>query len=154
MAVSNWQALRNTWADMHKRCRPDYEGAHRYHARGIAICPEWSGWGSFRGRALANGWRRGLEIDRRDNDRGYSPGNCRFVTDLKQSRNRDMAIVAASIRAAHVARCGRPFRCIETGQVFQTQIDAHRKFGVDRKSLRFALSGKFKQAGGYRWQDV
>lgn len=154
MACNDWQALRNVWADMHKRCKPEYQGAHRYHARGIGVCSGWSDWRTFREWALANGWRRGLEIDRRDNDRGYSPENCRFVTDLEQSRNRDMAVVARSIRAAHVKRCGKPFVCLETGEVFLTQIDAHRQTGVDRKTLRAALMGKYKQAGGLRWSYV
>ncbi|WP_258286790.1 hypothetical protein, partial [Escherichia ruysiae] len=30
--------------------------------------------------ALVNGWQPGLQLDRRDNDGPYSPGNCRFVT--------------------------------------------------------------------------
>lgn len=33
-------------------------------------------------------YKRGLEIDRRDNNRGYSPENCRWVTGTVQHRNR------------------------------------------------------------------
>jgi hypothetical protein len=38
--------------------------------------------------AEANGWKRGLQIDREDNDGHYEPGNCRFVTPLENCKNR------------------------------------------------------------------
>ena len=35
-----------------------------------------------------NGYHPGLEIDRRNNDREYSPENCRFVTRKVNNRNK------------------------------------------------------------------
>lgn len=37
--------------------------------------------------AIKAGWQAGLQIDRRDNDGPYSPGNCRFVTRKRNKRN-------------------------------------------------------------------
>jgi hypothetical protein len=37
---------------------------------------------------MANGYKEGLTIDRIDNDKGYFPENCRFVTMKEQSYNK------------------------------------------------------------------
>lgn len=76
---------------MHHRCEnPKNEAYERYGGRGITVCEEWSmeNAADFISWALANGWEKGLEIDRIDNNKGYSPDNCRFVTSSQNSRNR------------------------------------------------------------------
>ena len=76
---------------MHHRCEnPKNEAYERYGGRGITVCEEWSmeNAADFISWALANGWEKGLEIDRIDNSKGYSPDNCRFVTSSQNSRNR------------------------------------------------------------------
>lgn len=60
-----------------------------YGDRGITICGEWlSNPEAFVSWALANGFMRGLQIDRIDNNRPYHPDNCRWVTNAENSRNR------------------------------------------------------------------
>jgi hypothetical protein len=45
------------------------------------VCAEWKNdFMEFRKFALENGWNESLQIDREDNDKGYCPDNCRFVT--------------------------------------------------------------------------
>lgn len=147
--------LYQAWADMWRRCSPtDREDSRRYYFAGVRVCAEWAYWPDFAKWASENGWRAGLEIDRIDNGRGYEPGNCRFVTELEQNRNRDLERAHLGIREAQTRRWAKPFRCVETGEVFQTQIEASRRHGVSRMTLRHALSGKYKQAGGYRWSYV
>ena len=83
-------ALYRMWRNIINRC--EYPQAHnydRYGGRGITICPEWrQDAAAFMSWCESNGYRPGLEIDRRDNDKGYTPDNCRFVTRLENQHNR------------------------------------------------------------------
>lgn len=36
---------------------------------------------------MANGWREGLTLDRIDNNKGYCPENCRWITMKEQCSN-------------------------------------------------------------------
>lgn len=78
---------------MHERCRPNYRYAHRYFNRGIRVLKCWAKgqWDAFADWAIANGFNSTLELDRINNDGPYAPYNCRFVSHLENSRNRDVA---------------------------------------------------------------
>ena len=70
-----------------------YEGADEetkryYRYRGITVCDEWLIFDNFCKWALDNGYEDGLEIDRKDNNRGYCPENCRWITHRENMRNR------------------------------------------------------------------
>lgn len=57
--------------------------------RGIRVCDEWdNSFTSFNDWAISNGYRKGLEIDRIDNDQGYSPSNCRWTTRVVNANNK------------------------------------------------------------------
>lgn len=65
-----------------------YEG---YGGRGITICDEWlKRPEEFIDWSLKHGFElgKGLSIDRVDNNKGYSPENCRWVSMYAQSCNR------------------------------------------------------------------
>lgn len=44
--------------------------------------------------------------------------------------------------------------CQETGEVFESTMDAYRKTGVYYSNISMACNGKYKTAGGYHWQFV
>ena len=60
-----------------------------YRDRGIVVCDLWQkSPQAFGDWLLAHGWRKGLQIDRIDNNKGYSPDNCRVVTCKENNNNR------------------------------------------------------------------
>jgi len=59
-----------------------------YGGRGITICEEWKrNFISFYEWAMKNGYKEGLSIDRKNNNKGYSPDNCRWATAKEQGSN-------------------------------------------------------------------
>jgi len=77
------------WSGMKVRCDEASGVASEYYSsRGIRVCDEWmQSFEAFAAWAYASGYRPGLEIDRRKNDEGYSPDNCRWATREQQMRN-------------------------------------------------------------------
>lgn len=56
--------------------------------RGIFICEEWrNDFQLFYDWCISNGYKEGLQIDRRDNDGPYAPWNCRFLNNQENSFN-------------------------------------------------------------------
>ena len=82
--------LNAVWRGMKIRClNPKYPGYHRYGGRGITICNTWKNdFQTFARWAMSHGYRQGLQIDRTDNNKGYNPSNCRFVTCRENNSNR------------------------------------------------------------------
>jgi hypothetical protein len=59
-----------------------------YANRGLTVCAEWQdSFAEFKKWAEANGYQPTLELDRRDNEKGYSPENCRWATRSQQMQN-------------------------------------------------------------------
>lgn len=82
------------WSAMKSRAtNKNMPEAESYVLRGITICDEWKeSYQIFLEWALANGYRDDLTLDRIDNDKGYSPDNCRWATTKEQSLNRKNTI--------------------------------------------------------------
>ena len=84
--------LRRVHGSMMKRCGHWKGGTERelsyYAKRGIRVCAEWFSFREFERWGLANGYQKGLHIDRIDGTKGYSPDNCRFVSRSQNMRNR------------------------------------------------------------------
>ena len=82
-------SLYDTWVSMRQRCNNENrENYPHYGGRGISVCDEWNNADTFIEWALNNGWKKVLQLDRRDNDGNYHPNNCRFVTPKINSNNR------------------------------------------------------------------
>jgi hypothetical protein len=80
--------LYKLWRAIKYRCyiSPYFNG---YIDKNITVCDDWqNNYLSFREWALNNGFDEKLQIDRISNNLGYSPDNCRFVTNIENVNNR------------------------------------------------------------------
>jgi hypothetical protein len=79
-----------TWQGMIARCYVSTNiKYHLYGGRGIRVCDEWRyspvefiEWG------IANGWVKGLRVDRENGNGHYEPSNCRITTVTQNNRNK------------------------------------------------------------------
>lgn len=83
-----WQhRLYDIWYDIIKRVtNPKHTYYNRYGGRGINVCDEWVDIRNFI-KDMYPTFKEGLTLDRIDNDKGYSPENCRWVTRSIQGMN-------------------------------------------------------------------
>lgn len=82
--------LHSIWLGIIKRCTYKNNKIYKYYGgRGIKIDPTWeSDFLKFYSWAMNNGYQENLSIDRIDNEKGYSPDNCRWVTKIEQANNK------------------------------------------------------------------
>lgn len=87
--------LRAVWNAMMQRCHNVNNRDFKYYGgRGITVCPAWHDIDRFLDDMLPR-YKRGQWLERRDNDKGYSPGNCVFTTPWRQGRNRSNTLKLA-----------------------------------------------------------
>jgi hypothetical protein len=74
--------------NMRTRCEdPDRKDYKNYGGRGIKVCDRWKDVINFL-EDMYPTYKKGLQLDRIDNDSNYSPENCKWSTKEEQSRNR------------------------------------------------------------------
>lgn len=79
----------NVWHHMLSRCNNERNKSWpRYGGRGIRVCARWTN--SFQAFAddMLPTYRDGLTIERKNNNKGYSKGNCVWVPLEMQAKNR------------------------------------------------------------------
>ena len=109
---------------MRDRCyNPHHNKYKNYGGKGITICKEWlDNPTTFFIWALGNGYKDDLSIDRKDNQQGYTPDNCRWVTMREQKRN--------------TSRCN--FITINGETMLQT--DWAKRFGINSNIISYGVS--------------
>ena len=81
-------AISWVWRSMIDRCRlPSHQAWKNYGGRGIAVCESWINFENFL-TDMGPSYVKGLSLDRRDNNGGYNPSNCRWTSRKTQARNR------------------------------------------------------------------
>ncbi len=101
------------WRNMKRRCSCETDNSYAdYGGRGIRVCDDWKDFWPFKIWALSAGYITGLQIDRRQNEGNYEPGNCRFVTAKVNSRNkRNTIFVTAFSETKPLAEWADDNRC-------------------------------------------
>ena len=118
-----------------------------YKDKGVVMCDEWlSDFNNFKKWSLENGWQQGLSIDRYPNTNGnYEPINCRWATQIQQSRNRDCVI---NITAFGETKCleewSQDARCSVTSNTIKSRIK--RGWEVELAITKESATSKMKQA--------
>lgn len=85
--------LYHIWSSMRERCNNPKQKYYEYYGgKGIKVCDEWQNYSVFEQWAFSNGYsptarRYECTIDRINVNKGYSPDNCRFVSQTIQSNN-------------------------------------------------------------------
>lgn len=85
----HYKDLYTKYNSMKQRCY--YKKGKRYSkygGRGIVVCESWlNDFKSFHDWAICSGYKKGLSLDRINNDGNYEPSNCRWTTMSVQNRN-------------------------------------------------------------------
>ena len=125
--------LWDTYYGMKSRCYDKTDKRYSdYGGRGIEICPEWlENFENFVSWSLENGFDDNLQIDRIDNDSGYSPQNCRWISIKENCRNRRSNVM--------IEYQGKMITLIELSEIlnipYKTAYSKYRKYGVKRCDL-------------------
>jgi len=132
------RSIINCYRGMKKRCYDTKNKSyHRYGGRGIIVCREWLDDPSlFHTWAINNGWEKGLEIDRKDNDLNYSPYNCRFIKSKPNSQNQQ-----------------RSRYWFVDGVRYESSRDAASVLKCSAATIRRRCNGKVLQSGNYSPPD-
>lgn len=111
--------LHHVWCGIKNRCDNPNEPAYKnYGARGIKMCSEWhDDFQAFYDWAIKTGYAKGLTIERKNVNKGYSPDNCCWIPRSEQAKNkRDIRYVELngkkmSLRAA-CEQLGLPYKAV------------------------------------------
>lgn len=128
------------WAGMNRRCNnPRNKRYASYGGRGITICERWKVFENF--FADMGEVPEGLSLERRDNNLGYTPENCKWGTLEEQMnntrRNRYFEYRGQKLTAPQIARlCGLPIEVVRRRLLTGWDIERAVTQPVDEKFWR------------------
>ncbi|KKM18682.1 hypothetical protein LCGC14_1663240 [marine sediment metagenome] len=110
------------WSDMKQRCLNTKAAAYSdYGGRGISVSVDWLVFENFY-NDMRHSYEKGLELDRIDNEKGYSASNCRW-----SDRRTNCSNTRAQLNRNY------PVGVYRTGDRYQCRIT------VDRKTINLGV---------------
>lgn len=87
------QPIYAIWNMMVQRCTlPTNKAYEHYGGRGIMVCDRWRTFENFYAD-MGDPPFAGAQVDREDNDKGYSPDNCKWASRQEQQQNTTKSVV-------------------------------------------------------------
>lgn len=96
------------WRSMVDRCRlPTHQAWKNYGGRGIRVCRRWQY--SFENFWIDMGptYKKGLTIERTNNNKGYNSGNCIWATSKHNNWNKRNTVLINGLPVKEVARVNK-----------------------------------------------
>lgn len=79
----------SVWRNIKRRCLKIKDKQYKdYGGRGIKICDKWLDFRSFQNDMFPT-YRKGLQINRINNNGNYEPSNCKWVTQKENCNNKN-----------------------------------------------------------------
>lgn len=138
--------LYQVYMDMKVRCySPACKSYENYGGRGIRICQEWlDDINAFRIWGMENGYAKGLQLDREDNNGDYTPSNCRWVTkDVNNVNTRRNIYMEAWGERKTVTDWSRDKRCKVNWNTLKGRLRTGKWDLIDAMTTK--ASGKHKE---------
>lgn len=107
-------AIYSIYKGIISRCySPKNKRYDRYGERGIKVCKAWlESFEVFETWANQHGYAPGLQIGRKNNDLGYCPDNCEWVTQIENANNKsNNRMLQAFGETKTMAQWSRDDRC-------------------------------------------
>lgn len=179
--VSVYQTrLYKIWSAMKQRCiNQNHNMFNRYGGRGITVCGEWmESFSTFKNWAITNSYNDDLTIDRINNDKGYSPDNCQWLTSEENTirmlnsnyLNQTGQFSEQSLKTlieTNRERLGKRFEILKDGiVVYQSKcliegaefingsFDCKYDTKTIKKNISACLNGKRKNCLGYTFNNL
>ncbi len=134
-----------SWNSMKTRClNPNSNRFHTHGGRGIKICKRWLK--SFENFLNDMGKRpAGMSLERKNNSRNYTPGNCIWATAVQQSNNTRRNVIVKfggkSLTLMQWSRClSMPYSCLKRRLQLGWGIRELLKTPLDKSRQRFRFA--------------
>ena len=118
------------WNCMKHRCK-DVDKRNSYLDKGIIVCDDWLDYAKFYTWSISNGFEPHLELDRIDENKGYSPDNCQWITH-KENTNKIKCLFGRN--PEDKIELPKTITCECGSQVLRIAIARHRR---TQKHLQF-----------------
>jgi hypothetical protein len=129
-------------ASMVQRCtKPNSIKYKDYGGRGIKICKEWLVDNTaFYTWAKVSGYKKGLTLERIDNDGDYCPENCKWATWEEQANNkRSSTLITFEGKTKTLSQWSK-----ETG-ISSATLSQRKKRGWDERKILTTPTGKYER---------